>query len=154
MYQVTQDATWQNAALHTFDSFLYPRLPSQGDTTHPWCWEIDRNNYAWLQEYPKPQEWNDTINGMGFTLYGLIDYARTFGDAQALALAQGGLLTFYSAAAMARNPGGIASYSLLNRADRLAHYHLIVTQQLRVFYAITGDTAYEGLAKQYYSDYH
>jgi len=153
LYQATGNAKWQSAARHTFASFVFPRSPGRSATPHPWITDIIGGS-LWIQEYPTPNPTNDTINGFGYALVGIIDYAQTFDSQQAKLLAEAGLDTWVRAAALARNPGGVMSYSLSVRADRSVHYHLVVTSQLQYFAAITGDPRFSALATLLYNDYH
>lgn len=153
LYEVTHETRWQDAAQHTFQSFMYPLLPKEDVHEHPWVWRVDNDGWLWIEEYPTPNINDNTINGFGFALYGIIEYARTFHDAQAVMLAQGGLTTFAHAIPLVRHPGGVSSYSLSHMKDLSAKYHLIVTHQLRLFAGVTGDKELATLANDFTLDY-
>jgi hypothetical protein len=154
LYTTTQDQKWLDAANHTWRSFLYPLRAGESVTARPVVTQVDGSSYFWIEEYPKPNINDDTINGLGFALYGLIDYYHLNKSATVLKLTQAGLTTFLYAATKARNPGTIASYSLSQRWDRPVNYHKYVTQQLQLFASITGNGSFAALAMNYYSDYH
>lgn len=158
LYAATGRTKWRHAAENTFASFLFPLHPGESPLKRPWVWRVDASGYLWIEEYPTPRADNNTINGFGFALFGLIDYARIIGhpegDERATVLAQAGLVTYLHATARARHPGGISSYSLSHLWDRLSHYHIIVTQQLWLFAAVTGYATFAVRARAFYSDYH
>lgn len=154
LYNVTNDSKWLNAANHTWQSFLYPLKAGERVTARPVVTQVDASGYFWIEEYPTPNINDDTVNGLGFALYGLIDYEHLTKSATVLKLTRAGLTTFLHAAASARNPGTIASYSLSQRWDKVKAYHLYVTQQLQLFGSLTGNSAFTALAASYYSDYH
>ncbi|MET7956312.1 D-glucuronyl C5-epimerase family protein [Streptomyces sp. NPDC005317] len=52
------------------------------DEAEPWCVNVDRAGYVWIQEYPgaTPGAGDYTYNGMVFAMFGLYDYARATGS--------------------------------------------------------------------------
>ncbi|WP_405548730.1 D-glucuronyl C5-epimerase family protein [Streptomyces microflavus] len=52
------------------------------DEAEPWCVNVDRADYLWIQEYPgaTPGAGDYTYNGMIFAMFGLYDYARATGS--------------------------------------------------------------------------
>src|SRR5262249_10589623 len=79
---------------------------------------------------------------------GLITYAHAFGDARAKTLAQGGLTTFLHAAQLVRHPGQVSGYSVSHQSPT-PFYHGIVTGQLAVFSAVTGDTRFSSMSTNF-----
>ncbi len=154
LYLTTGNKAYRTDAIAAFDSFLEPLLSGQSVTAHPWVDRVDSTGHFWVEEYPSARVDDDVINGYGFALYGLVDYYQIVKDSRALPLIQEGLLTFLYGADHARNPGGIASYSLSERSDRSAGYHVIVTAELQNFATLTGDIHYANERAEYYSDYH
>lgn len=154
LYTVTSDTYWKTAADDTFASFLYPWRPGVSVSAHPWVTQVDKLGYFWIEEYPKPNPNDDTINGLGFAIYGLIEYYRAFHSSQVLLLTQATLTTFLHGTQLARHPGGIASYSLSHPNLRPAHYHLIVYAQLRIFGSVTSNTGFTKVGSEYYWDYY
>jgi hypothetical protein len=148
LYTLTHDSIWETAARETFTSFLYTYQRASA----PWTLHVN-NGYLWIEEYPTPNPNDHTINGFGFALWGLITYARAFNDPNSIKIAQAGLTTFLYATGLARHVGGSSSYSLSHPAYRPSGYHLIVTQQLRLFGAVTGDSHFTAMAQTYARDY-
>jgi len=153
LYVVTKAPMWKQAAQHTFTSFLYPLRAGQSPTARPW---VDRTvgRSLWIEEFPLPNPNDDTINGFGFALLGLTDYARTFHDSQAQLIAEGGLATWLHAIPKVRHPGGVMGYSLSHPMDRSPGYHRIVTGQLSFLGAITGNAQFGALARVLSDDFH
>ena len=154
LYTLTGDNQWEAAATHAFASFLYPLKAGESTTARPWVVQMDSNGYLWVEEYPTPNANDDTINGFGFALFGLIDYARLTGNAQAVRLADAGLTTFLYGANLVRHPGGPSSYSVSHPRKRYTGYHVVVTHELAAFGVVTGDAQFTTLADAFYQDYH
>jgi hypothetical protein len=154
LYIWTGNKQWISAASHTFASFLYPLQTDEAVTARPWSVQVDSNGYLWVEEYPTPNAQDDTINGFGFALFGLIDYARLSGDARALQLADAGLTTFLYGVSLVRHPGHVSSYSVSHPAAHFTGYHVVVTLELTLFGAVTGDAQFTTLANAFYQDYH
>jgi hypothetical protein len=154
LYTRTGDQQWATAAAHTFTSFLYPLKAGESLTARPWSVQVESNGYLWIEEYPTPNAQDDTINGFGFALFGLIEYARLTKDARAVDLADAGLTTYLYGATKVRNPGGISSYSVSHPEAKHSGYHIVVTRQLALFAAVTKDARFDTLAKEFFKDYH
>jgi hypothetical protein len=151
LYLLTHEARWRTAADATFTSFLYPYRSGITGKNTPWAWHVSAG-YAWIEEYPTPQPDDHTMNGFGFALWGLITYARAFGDARATTLAQGGLTTFLYAAQLVRHPGQISGYSVSHQTP-IPYYHGVVTGQLAVFSTVTGDSRFAAMAANFADDF-
>jgi hypothetical protein len=153
LYAITGAPKWRVAAEYTFQSFLFPLEKGQSPTSHPW---VDRvvGSSLWIEEYPTPNPNDDTINGFGFALVGLTDYAREFHDHRAQLVAEAGLATWLHATPKVRHPGGVMGYSLSHPLDRSKKYHLIVVHQLNFLGAVTGDGQFGALANVFYDDFH
>ncbi|MGW1813271.1 D-glucuronyl C5-epimerase family protein [Streptomyces sp. NPDC002125] len=52
------------------------------DEAEPWCVNVDRSGFVWIQEYPgaTPGAGDYTYNGMIFAMFGLYDYVRATGS--------------------------------------------------------------------------
>ena len=153
LYVVTKSAMWKQAAQHAFASFLYPLRPGQPATSRPWVDHVVGRS-LWIEEYPLPNPNDHTINGFGFALLGLTDYARTFHDSQAQLIAEGGLATWLHAIPKVRHPGGVMGYSLSHPTDRSTGYHRTVTAQLKFLGGVTGNPDFAALASVLYDDFH
>src|SRR5262249_11188840 len=151
LYGLTHEERWRTAAEATFASFLYPYREGITGKGTPWAWHVS-DGYAWIEEFPTPQPNDHTMNGFGFALWGLITYAHAFGDARAKPLAQGGLTTFLHAAQLVRHPGQVSGYSVSHQSPT-PFYHGIVTGQLAVFSAVTGDTRFAAMAANFAADF-
>jgi hypothetical protein len=154
LYLVTKASQYRTDAIDTFDSFIEPLQAGQAWNAHPWVDLVDSTSHFWIEEYASSRTSDDVINGSGFAVFGLIDYFKIVQDSRAHPLINEGLLTFLYGADHARNPGGVASYSLSLRSDRSAQYHLIVTAQLQDLATLTTDTFYKNEAAGYLGDYH
>lgn len=153
LYEITHNSTWKNAALHAFDALLYPYKAGESPTARPWGSAVDSNGYFWIEEWTTPKPFDDTLNGFGFALYGVIEYEREFHDARALRMADAALTTYLYAAQIARHPGGPSSYRLSHPLKRYTGYHHIVTAQLQTFGYVTGDAQFTTLAQEFHQDY-
>jgi len=153
LYVITKAPKWRLAAQHAFASFLYPLRAGQSTTARPWVDRVIGRN-LWIEEFPLPNPNDDTINGFGFALIGLTDYARAFHDSQAQLIADGGLATWLRAIPKVRFPGGVMGYSLSHRNDRSKAYHHAVVYQLEFLGAVTSDPRFGALAGVLYDDFH
>lgn len=124
------ETTYRAAADRTFASFLQP-----GRTVL-----VDRDGYYWPEEYPGDPP-DRTFNGMVFALYGLVDYQRLTGDADAKLLIQATLTTVNHVLPGIRVPGGISRYCLAH-AVQDAGYHAIHIRQLEMLSRLTGDPSF------------
>ena len=115
---------------------------------------MDSKGYLWVEEYPTPNPNDDTINGFGFALFGLIDYAKFSKNAQAVQLADSGLTAFLYGATVVRHPGGPCSYSISHLDKRYTGYHIVVTRELALFGTLTGNDQFTTLSKAFYQDSH
>ena len=153
LYGITKAPKWRVAAAHVFASFLFPLRAGQATIAHPWVDRVIGRN-LWIEEFPMPNPNDDTINGFGFALIGLTDYARAFHDKHAQLLAEAGLATWLHAIPRVRHPGGVMGYSRSHRMDRSSGYHRIVISQLRFLGAVTGDRQFGALATVFFDDFH
>jgi hypothetical protein len=148
LFLATGQALWRYAADRTFASFLQPYHP--GIRT-PWITRIEQGR-LWIEEYPQAAL-DVSVNGLGFAIWGLIEYSRVFGNDQASLLAQAALTSYLHAIPLIRHPGGICGYSLSHPWDLITRYHRVVTYQLQVFAAITGNRHIAQLARAFSADF-
>jgi hypothetical protein len=153
LYAITHAPVWRHAAQHACASFLSPLRTGESARRRPW---VDRaiGRSLWIEEFPLPHPNDNTINGFGFALIGLADYARTFGGAQARLVADGGLTTWIHAIPKVRQPGGVMGYSFSHPGDLSKGYHQIVTTQLSFLGGITGNAEYNAMSAVLYADFH
>jgi hypothetical protein len=144
----TGDATWQEAADHTFLSFLRP-----GPRAGPYVVNVDARHYYWLQEWPWEGLRPDyTFNGHNSAVYGLYEYYLLTHDARALALFRGAATTTEHYAAVFRQPGWVSYYCLEHRWEN-TRYHRLHTKQLLVLYRMTGAVAFARASDAFEDDY-
>lgn len=150
LYEVTGEAKWLQAAHETFASFTVERQPGE-----PWVAAVE-NGLLWFELYPW-FPYDHTYNGHIFATYGLYDYWRLTGSAEAYQLALGGITTAARVADIVRVPGGVSNYciaqSCLDRAVRNSDYHLIVIGQHIQLYRYTRAEVFAGLADAFTADF-
>lgn len=150
LYIVTGTASWATDARETFTSFLDPRTATTGK--EPWV-DIVNTGYLWIEEYPTPNLADDTINGADFAIWGLVDYATEFRNADAHTLASGALTTMLHAIPKVLHPGWMVGYSVSHPTDDITTYHAIVTEQFVTFAEITGNSAFANVALELSTDF-
>jgi hypothetical protein len=150
---ITRAPVWRHAAQHAFASFLYPLRTGESARRRPW---VDRviGRSLWVEEFPLPHPNDNTINGFGFALLGLTDYARTFGDPQARLIADGGLTAWIHAIPKVRHAGGVMGYSFSHPWDLSKGYHQTVTTQLSFLGGVTRSAEYTAMSAVLYADVH
>jgi hypothetical protein len=150
LYEWTGNASWLDAAHRTFASFKVPRQDGG-----PWVVGVE-NGLLWLDEYPTTPI-DRVFNGHNFSMYGLYDYWRVTGNADAERLALGAIHSSYVAAtSRVRVPGGISRYCssdacLANEVKNPA-YHRTHISQLRNLHWLTGHWHFASLAESFMAD--
>lgn len=149
LYEITGDNRWLQAAHETYASFKVTR-----DSGGPWVTSTDRG-LLWFELYPW-QPLDHTYNGHNFAMYGLYDYWRITGSAEAHALVMGGLTTSMRVSETVRVPGGVMNYciaaSCLERTVRNPGYHLVVIGQMVQLFKYTRDERFAALADAFTAD--
>jgi hypothetical protein len=146
LFELTANETYQAAAVSTFNSFLNYR-----SATEPWTVFVDSGGYLWLEEYPAAVP-DRTYNGHTFALFGLWDYHRLTGDADALLLMRGALTTAARYFPNIRVPNWINRYCLTHGTLSIFYHRVVLNQQLKL-YTLTGNVAFARNADQLLSDY-
>jgi hypothetical protein len=143
LWEVTADPRWRAAADQTFQSFLLNPGPGS-----PWVTVVD-GGLLWFEEYPWVP-FDHTVNGHIFAAYGLWDYWRITGRADAEILLRGALTTSLEIADAVRVPGGVSHYcvSLYCQLTGSANprYQAVHVGQYRTLYRLTGEPRFEQLA--------
>lgn len=149
LHLLTGEAKWLQAAHDTYASFLVRR-----EAGKPWVTAVE-NGRLWLEEYP----WvplDHTFNGHNFAIWGLYDYWRLTGSADARELTLGAISTSARVAATVRTPGGISHYciaqSCLDRRVRNPQYHLTHIGQFIQLYRYTRSEAFARNADTFTAD--
>ena len=148
--QVTGEARWREAADRTFASYKVSRAMGG-----PWTVTVEGGQLM-LDEYPTVPA-DRVFNGHNFSLFGLYDYWRETGSAEANALLRGALSTSYVAASTRiRVPGGISNYCgsdacLTNRVRNPA-YHPTHIGQLTLLSQMTRHWQFASLAEAFTAD--
>jgi hypothetical protein len=125
---------WRTAATAGYRSFLV--RPS---ANAPWVVHADAGQHLWLDEYPvgsRPGQADLTLNGHLFAAFGLYEYHRLTGSADAQRLFDGALTTVVKYLPTFRTPGWLSRYCLAH-VVRSAGYHRIHVAQLRWAYQMT-----------------
>jgi hypothetical protein len=146
LFELTANEAYRTAAVSTFNSFLNPRASGV-----PWTVFVDASGYLWLEEYPAAVP-DRTYNGLTFALYGLWDYHRVTGDADALQLLRGALTTVAKYFPNVRYPNWIARYCLAH-GTLSAFYHQVVIHQQMQLYTMTADVTFARNADLLFNDY-
>ncbi|HEX7195231.1 MAG TPA: cell wall-binding repeat-containing protein [Candidatus Limnocylindria bacterium] len=149
LYEVTGNDRWLQAAHDTFASFKVPRQAGK-----PWFAVVENGN-LWFEEYPWTP-YDHTFNGHNFATYGVYDYWRLTGSAEAEQLTIGGITTAQRVSATVRVPGGISQYciaqSCLDRRVRNSNYHLTHIGQFIQLYRYTRSESFARLADTFTAD--
>jgi heparosan-N-sulfate-glucuronate 5-epimerase len=124
-------------------AFQAIRLPlSQGGV----LWEEGED--LWLEEYPFSPP-GHVLNGAIYALFGVLDYARVSGDAQAWKIWERGAGTV-ARHLPAFDTGFWSLYELGAPELTSLHYHKnIHLPQLQAFFLLTGDPAVEGILRRW-----
>jgi hypothetical protein len=144
LWEVTADPRWRAVADQTFQSFLLSPEPDS-----PWVTVVD-GGLLWFEEYPWVP-FDHTVNGHIFAAYGLWDYWRVTGRADAETLLRGALTTSLEIADAVRVPGGVSHYcvSLYCQLTGSANprYHSVHVGQFRTLFRLTGELRFSRLAE-------
>ncbi len=147
--EITGDATWRDAADHTFASFLRTGPRSDG----PYVDEVDSRDCLWLQEWPWPgMRPDDTFNGHNSAAFGVYEYWHLTKDATALEVFQGAATTSQAYAGSFRDPGWLSFYCLAHHVMN-PFYHNYHVGQLLELYRMTGAVAFAHDADLFSADY-
>lgn len=144
LWEATADRRWLDAADQTFESFLVGRQPGR-----PWVTVVD-GGLLWFEEYP----WipfDHTVNGHIFATYGLWDYWRVTGRADAAMLLGGALTTALESADAVRVPGEVSRYCV-SPFCQFSHsanprYHRVHIGQYRTLARLAGEPLFARLAE-------
>lgn len=148
LYEVTKDEKYRVAADRAFESFKV----LQNDST-AWVTRIDAHGFAWFEEYADAEGRPDfTYNGHVFGIYGMYDYYRMTGNAEAKALFQIGATTMKHYADTIRSPGWISHYCLRHETLSIS-YHNVHVELLYKIYDMTGDLYFASLADAFLADF-
>jgi hypothetical protein len=147
---VTGDARWSTAADSVFASLLLPVSDAE-----PWAVHTDADGFLWLEEYPRlPQPRSEQVlNGHLFALYGVWDYWRATGSAEAAALFDGSATTVAQyVPSEFRNPEWASDYSLFSDLPH-ERYHGIHVNQLHHLHALSGASVFANLGDTLHKDF-
>ncbi|MDQ4036519.1 MAG: cell wall-binding repeat-containing protein [Chloroflexota bacterium] len=149
LYELTRNDRWLQAAHETYASFKVPRQAGK-----PWFAVVENGN-LWFEEYPWTP-YDHTFNGHNFATYGLYDYWRLTGSAEAAQLTIGGITTAQRVSGTVRVAGGISQYcvaqSCLDRRVRNSAYHLTHIGQFIQLYRYTRNESFARLADTFTAD--
>ena len=148
---VTGDASWRDAADHTFASFLIAKR-----TGAPWVVEHDSDGYVWLEEYASPTGTptpDHTFNGHNFAAAGLYDYAQLSKDPRAEKLLDGALTATLARIPKIHQTGWVSHYCFAHPEILNTKYHAIHIGQMLWFHQMTGDVRFARWADQLMADY-
>ncbi len=146
--EVTGDATWRDAADHTFASFL-----RTGPRSGPYVSNVDARGFLWLQEWPWPgMRPDDTFNGHNSAAFGIYEYWHLTKDAQALEYFRAATTTAQRYSGAFRNPGWLSFYCRAHH-DVNPFYHNYHVGQLLELYRMTGAVTFARYADVFSDDY-
>lgn len=148
LFEATGEQKYRDAADGLFASFMNAK-----DTGGPWTVAVDEDGLLWFEEYAKDPGADGAFNGHVFAIYGLWDYYRLTGSAEAKALFQGGVTAVVAHLPDVRNPGWISRYCLAHPEYMYANYHTVHVGQLYQLYNLTGAAALAVAADQFLEDY-
>ena len=150
MYEITKDEFYKKWADKVFLSISTVRTDDYGKY---WVTVVNEDRYLWIEEYPM-NEFNYTLNGFIFAIYGLYDFYRINQDnILAKQILYAALTTVYDNILNFRNPGGPSSYCL-KHAIPSKSYHRIHIDQLMMLYAMTSEEFFKEVADLFISDFY
>ena len=142
LYQATQDDKYLKDADGFYNSLAYIWRVLDLRSQSLFVSYVDVRDYLWLEEYAGDVTPMQVINGHNFAIFGLADYWKVTKSARAGQMIDGAATTIDHYFSAFRNPGGVSWYGLRiqNTPRALSkHYHVIVTEQLKILASITGD---------------
>ncbi|MGI8658880.1 MAG: D-glucuronyl C5-epimerase family protein [Candidatus Limnocylindria bacterium] len=150
LFEWTGETKWRQAADRVFASFKVPRAPGK-----PWVVGVE-DGLLWLDEYPTTPL-DRVFNGHNFSMFGLYDYWRITGNAEARLLVLGALHSSYvGASRWIRVPGGISQYcssdACLAGKVRNPAYHITHIGQLTKLFHMTAHWHFASLAEAFIGD--
>ncbi|MER5584129.1 D-glucuronyl C5-epimerase family protein [Streptomyces asoensis] len=121
-------AAYRDAAGHALASL------QTDEYGYPWAVNVDSAGYLWLQEYPgaEPGSGDYTYNGMVYAMFGLYDYARATGSAEAADLYDACATTIARYWPLLRNPKWCSFYCQTHRIAAYTYHqhHVELMRQL------------------------
>lgn len=144
--EATGDTRWSDAAHSTWLSFLQPR-----EAGVPWSTMVD-SGHLFFEEYAGNQPPLLVLNGHVFALFGVYDYWRMTGDAEAARYIDGAATTVLAIMPLIRNPGGVSYYCVQavycqSPLWQNSAYHAIHSWQLDTVARLTGDARFSEWAQ-------
>lgn len=104
---------------------------------------------AWYEEYPDAANPSHILNGHMWALFGIWDYYRVTGSRLAKTMFDDGVSAL-AAEIHKYDIGYWSVYAQTNRVDTVTGaYQQFIIEQLRVIYAITGETSFEKIADKW-----
>jgi hypothetical protein len=103
----------------------------------------------WYEEYPNAEQPSHVLNGHIWALFGIWDYFRVTRDPKAARMFRRGVDLLKTEIANF-DVGYWVVYDQLNRVDMVNGFYMnFIIEQLKALHAITGDTAFERLARKW-----
>lgn len=150
MYELTGEEYYINWADEIYRSIAALRTEECGKF---WVTVADLNEYLWVEEYPL-DEFNYTLNGTIFAIYGIYDYYRINPENEGVKqILDASLTTIKDNIIQFRNPGNPSFYCLKHKKPSVS-YHQVHIRQLRMLYKITNDKYFDDIAELFISDYY
>jgi hypothetical protein len=144
------EAAWQYArsVLRSFDSVV--TRAEGASPADPWIACVD-GEHLWLEKYARFPA-SHVFSGHGVAAWGLYEAWAATGSELAAELFRASATTVRARAEAFRNEDEPSDFCLGHGARRPA-YHRLHVGQLRTFHELTGDEAFEALAREFEADY-
>jgi len=148
LYECTGSSHWLDHARRVAPSFdlIYK------DNPNCWITAVDQRRCLWIAEFPRPNGFSFTLNGMIFGLIGLYDFARVTGDLRSAELFCGGVHTIERYIDKYRNEGQCSIYSRKPISFNEG-YHTVHCGQLDFLAKVTGSLRLKKAAEQFIEDF-
>jgi len=151
LYEQTGDENWRSAVDHTWLSLKQPRSAAE-----PWATMTDQELLV-FEEYAGDAAPLKVLNGHLFALFGVYDYWRLTGDAEAVAYLDGAATTTLAVMPKIGVANGISYYCWQDACRKSVWqnptYHVIHSWQLDTLARLTGDARFSQWAATLRADW-
>lgn len=142
--------TGRDAYREAADGLMKSLHPQRG-AGEPSVARLDCEGYYWIEEYPREVS-TKTLNGFVFGIYGVYEYWRATGDAEAERLVRASLATLKRYLPEYRVPDSPSYYCLKHRVQ-YTRYHSVHIAQLWYLHRLSGDPYFDEMADQFIDDF-
>ncbi len=147
LYEFTHDEKYKLIADKVFES-----LKLRTKDSKYWVTVADMDEYLWLEEYPM-DNFNYTLNGTVFAIYGVYDYYRINHTNEVKTFLQGSITAIHDNILKFRNEGTYSNYCI-KHAVPSKEYHKIHIELLQQLYRMTNDNYFNEVADLFIADFY